>query len=140
MKKPYRFWTRIDFNKHLHAQVKHYKLGEDVLSMVNDALDDDSWNPSEQFDGCTLVQDFIHPSLPCFLHDHHWITGMGGWKSNIIFYRLMLATGVKKSEARRRLIGVTIGWYLSYKWKHDKKRNVNPLTKSMVSYLQNKQQ
>ena len=135
MKQPYRLWTIIELETQLKKQCFHYKLNLTINQMVDEALNDTSWNPLLEYDGCTLVQDKDHPCISCFLHDYHWISGRGGWKSNKIFYHIMLATGFKKSEAKRRLIGVNLAWYFYYKYKHLIKRNVNPFTEGMGHYL-----
>lgn len=134
MKQPYKTWTKKELELKLKDQCLYYKLSLLVYSMVGDSINDESWNPVLEFDGCTLVQDHDHPCLPCWLHDYHWISGMGGWRSNLIFYWLMLDTGVKKWEAKRRWFGVTLGWYLYYKWIYAAKRNINPYSESMNEF------
>ena len=81
----------------------------------------DSWDPITEFDGCTVVQDFNHPDLSCYIHDWLWRTGKGGDFSNKLFYKIMLWEGVPKAQAKRRFIAVKIMWNIWYQYKKRKK-------------------
>jgi len=88
------------------------------------AFTDKAWNPPEDFDGCTLVQDFTHPDLACFIHDYFWVTNKGGNYSNKIFKKLMILEGVPKRQAQRRYLAVSIAWHISHRWKKRTKSNI----------------
>jgi len=96
----------------------------DYIQPLIDLSFEDSWDPINDFDGCTVVQDFNHPDLSCYIHDWLWRTGKGGRFSNKLFYKLMRWEGVSKRQARRRYIAVSIMWKIWYKFKKRKKSEI----------------
>lgn len=131
---PYKYWTRTMFRDHFTRQLNAMKNPQWVWELLIEALESEEWNPSEDFDGCSIVQDRLHPCLACFVHDFHWRTGRGGAVSDKIFYDIMLLDGTPKGQAKRRKIAVRIGWVFWHSWKHYFNRNVNDLTYYMNMY------
>lgn len=99
--------NNIDYNEHFKIKM-----------LLLEAVDSNKWNALKDYNGCTLVQDDSQPSIACFIHDYCWISGMGGKIADNVFYNVMLSTGVKRAKAKRRFIGVRIGWALYFKWKY----------------------
>jgi|GEM_PF-2819146 len=136
---PYSHWTLAE----LHTKLKHIVLDFategtiDVTlrnfwtSLIQEAIDSKDWNPIQEFNGCTIVQDMFHPCPACFVHDYMWITGHGGKIADNIFFHLMIAEGMKKSKARRRWFAVRIGWFTWFRWKSIKSRNLSKPTMTM---------
>ena len=112
--KPYINWTRDELYTHFLKQslAKGYDLSE-----IRTAVYSDGWDPMTEYNGCTMVQDPIHPFWPCFKHDYNWIVGGGGIEADREFYEDLKAAGFLNIEARIWFLGVRIGWVLWYKWK-----------------------
>ena len=113
-KQPYKYWSRDLLYEFLLKQCLDFGIN---TFEVNQICYSDKWNPIEDFNGCTLVQDELHPFLPCFIHDYRWIIGEGGLDSNLEFKINLEKAGFTKSKATLYFIGVTVGWILWYKWK-----------------------
>lgn len=83
---------------------------------VMEALDSKEWNWQEDCDGCTFISENwegIYP--PCLVHDYMWITGRGGYQSDLIFLDLMLEYKLPKLKAYFRFFAVRLAWVLYYK-------------------------
>ena len=118
---PYRDWTRNEIFWKLKKQVVDYHANNDYMDYtIKNACFDERWNPMEEYNGCTLVQDDIHPFLPCFIHDWRWVTRQDVPASNIEFKENLLAFGYSKFKAQLYYIAVTLGYYLYFKYKHKK--------------------
>jgi len=123
---PYINWTRSDFNRHLKGVANDLNLGKEIKALIELALlDDKTWDPVKDYDGCTLVQDMYHPCLSCFIHDYLWSAGQGGKNADSLFLWLMKKEGLNHAKAHRRYVAVRIYWVCWSKWKHLGKRNVN---------------
>jgi len=136
--KPYRYWAKGDLLEHLYHIARETECDTWVFHLIDEAVNDYMWNPTQDFDGCTIVQDMTHPSLPCFIHDYLWMTGRGGKVADSIFYDLMIQCGVSKNRASRRWVAVRVGWGLWYKWRNYAIRNVHIFTHGMNLYLKSK--
>lgn len=130
--RPYKTWDTQDLKSNLLNQVKFYDLPPWVDMLLRESFDFRQWNPQKQFDGCTIVQDPDHPCIACWLHDFWWLTGRGGWLSNVLFQRILKLTDVNWYQRNKNFLGVTIGWYAGYKWKHLIKGNVSKPTQGML--------
>lgn len=134
----YIFWTKEELKEHLLRQCNHYDLTSEILLLMHEAVDSERWNPIDDFDGCTVVQDRHHPFLPCFIHDYMWVTGMGGKEADRLFYYLIKDCGLKTYKTKIWYLGVRIGWIVGYRYLHLKKRNVRPFSertkKALDSY------
>ena len=116
-KHPYKGWTKDELFFHLKRQAEAYdSLTPELNNLIYDAIFDDRWNPILDFNGCNLVQDDLHPFLPCFIHDWRWITNQDIELSNIEFKNLLIAYGYPKWKAELYFIGVTIGWHCYFRW------------------------
>jgi hypothetical protein len=72
-KQPYKFWTKEKLYWHLITQAGEYYANDDNMQfIIKNAVYDTRWNPLLEFNGCTFVQDDLHPFLPCFIHDWRW--------------------------------------------------------------------
>ena len=116
-KTPYIFWNRNQLFNHLKAQLEYYSLLDaDMYSLLKNAVFDERWNPSEQFNGCNLVQDDLHPFFPCFIHDWRWITNQDAKEADYEFYYHLKKFKVNEVRARLYYIGVRLGYLCYYKW------------------------
>ena len=119
-KLPYTYWTRELLHQFLEQQAVDFGVDQFLLKT---ACYDDNWNPIVDFNGCTLVQDTYHPFIACFLHDWRWITGQGGFNSDMEFKVNLEKAGFSKAKAFRWFLAVRIGWLFYYKWYYYAKRN-----------------
>ena len=120
---PYKYWSRDLLHEFLIKQCIDYGIDS---FMVKEMCYSEKWNPKFEYNGCTFVQDELHPFLPCFIHDYRWIVGEGGLDSNLEFKTNLIKAGFSKSKALKYFLGVHLGWILYYKWKHllkDGKKN-----------------
>jgi hypothetical protein len=122
---PYINWTKSDFSTHLKNLATDLGLGVSIKALIEAALMDERWDPIQQYDGCTMVQDMYHPCLSCFIHDYLWITGQGGRDADALFRYLMKAEGLPIGKIKRRWLAVRIYWLVWSKWSNLRKRNVN---------------
>jgi hypothetical protein len=99
---------------HFCKQARVYDF--DVLK-IKEVVYDSRWNPAKDYNGCTLVQDPLHPCWPCCKHDYDWIVGVGGIKTDTEFYNNLKKSGMLSLKARVWYIGVRLGWLLWYKWR-----------------------
>lgn len=133
---PYRNWTTEELRIKLLDQINPLEIDPRLKSLwiniVNDAIVSDLWDPIEDYNGCTALQDFTHPDPACFVHDYMWICGYGGFKADKIFKALMKAQGRTKWSYSFRRFAVSVGWSVYYMWKNIFNRNVNPYTKNIL--------
>lgn len=129
---------------YFYLKQKLRKNGEKYSSLqkelIFEAIKSNEWALKTDYDGCTGVSDLNHLGFPfdCLVHDFHWITGRGGALSDKIFYDLMIARGVPKWRARKRYLGVRLGWFGFYKWKHLTKGNKRENTFFMEKFKNKK--
>ena len=118
MKTPYKYWNRSQLFEHLKAQLDDKRLLDaDTFELLEKAVYDDKWNPSEQYNGCNVVQDDLHPFFPCFIHDWRWITNQNTKEADYEFYYHLKQMGYTEAKARLYYIAVRLGWIFYYKWK-----------------------
>jgi len=133
--RPYRNWDKEELKdmliKHLYILSVDPRLERLWINLIIESFKSDKWSPINDYNGCTMVQDELHPSLACFPHDYMWISGHGGRVADRIFYNLMIHQGMKKSKAYRRWIGVRFGWFFYFKWKYVLLRKLNEPTDAM---------
>ena len=135
-RKPYVLWTRTELYEHLYKQALSLELDRTIINLISEACYSDDWDPIEQFDGCTVIQDIKHPCLPCFLHDYGQRTGMGGKLNDSIFKFLLLKDeSIKPYVANAMWFLVRVSWICFYKWKHIKKRNLNGFTSQFMDVV-----
>lgn len=114
-KHPYKYWDRDELYSHLKRQATANKYFD--YKTIRYAVYDTRWNPMLEFNGCNVVQDDLHPFLPCFLHDYRWVVKGGGKKTDIQFYNSLIKFGVPKWKAKLYYYRVRIGWNLYFKHK-----------------------
>lgn len=105
-------------NSHIDKLSISKELDQAWKNAVVEAAYSKHWSIEKDYNGCTAVQDYLHPSPACTIHDYCWITGMGGRKADNIFYHLMLAEGMKKAKAKRRWFAVRVAWFAYFQWKY----------------------
>ncbi len=110
---PYKYWSREELFNHCKVQAMMYDFS---IEEVKETVFDDRWNPSIDFNGCSFVQDPLHPFYPCLKHDYDWVVGVGGIDSDSRFYENLKKTGMLSLKARIWFLGVRLGWSLYYKW------------------------
>lgn len=114
--KPYVNYTNTELKELLIQQHGFTNAPDYIIDLIEMAFQD-SWNPVMEFDGCTVVEDFTHPDVACFIHDWLWVTGKGGEFSNKLFYKLMRWGGMSKQISRRRYIAVKLAWNFWFRFK-----------------------
>jgi len=116
-KKPYQNWSRDQLYAHLLTQCLNFSYNEDFMEEIRVMVYDNRWNPSEDFNGCNVVQDHLHPFLPCFIHDYRWVVNKGGLWTDEEFYDNLIKCGVSKTRAVLYFVAVHSAWLLYFKWK-----------------------
>ena len=81
-----------------------------------------------KYNGVTLMKDEQHPVLYAWLHDFMWITGAGGYKSDLILRYVRDKQGYNAKVSKMYFLGVHLGWLLGFKWWHKLRKNVRELT------------
>lgn len=112
---PYAYWSRGELYEKLLPQALDTGVKTRILK---EACYDDRWIPSRDFNGCSVIQDPLHPYLPCFIHDYRWVTGQGGNLSDIEFRNNLIKAGLSKVKAWRFYFAVRLGWLFYFKWKY----------------------
>ena len=131
--KPYYYMNSEELRVQLFRQAEGLNCPDWVFTLLNESFSGE-WDPAEEFNGCSVVQDTYHPDLACYLHDFLWCTGRGGYLSDSIFLEAMKLQGLKGLKYKRRWIAVRAGWLFYYKWKHLKNDNIRPYTKGMKEF------
>jgi len=135
---PYQHWNRNELRDTLENHVERFCVSERFKShwtkLIGDAFRSEHWNVLDDYNGCTMLQDHLHPDPACFVHDFMWITGHGGVVSDRIFYHCMISEGMPPKKAWRRWFGVRVGWYCFFMWKYLSKRDLKPITKTMADF------
>lgn len=135
---PYKNWTKQDFRDAVTNEV--IVLDIDIvlkqlwLQLINEGLESKFWNVTEDYNGCTIVQDMKHPDPACFVHDYMWICGYGGKMSDKIFKTCMILGGMTKAKAFRRWFSVRTGWMFGYYWKYKTKGTLKEPTDAMIKF------
>jgi len=142
--RPYQNWNEKEFKdimiRHIKGLIIDVKLKNLWIELITDAFNSENWDVLNDYNGCTIVQDYLQPSMSCFCHDFMWITGHGGIMADRIFKFLMKAQGLPKGKANRRWFGVRVGWIFGFYWKYKFKGELKPPTKSMINlnnYIKN---
>ena len=112
-KNPYIDWSREELYHFCMKQALKFDFDPVEVKQV---IFDKRWNPSQEFNGCNLVQDIYHPFYACLKHDFDWIVGVGGIEADRTFYNNLKKSGMRTIKARIWFLGVRIGWLLFYKW------------------------
>ena len=115
--RPYRNWTRDQMYYHLLLQAQQFNYSEYEINQVKKMVYDEDWNPMVDFNGCNLVQDRLHPYLPCFIHDYRWLVEGGGLITDEEFHSNLLKCDLDRLRAIMYFFAVRLGWLLYYKWK-----------------------
>ena len=106
MPKPYIYWKRSEFISHFHKQDKDYNVGLDI---IHEAVYSRKWEPATDYNGCNVVQDDLHPFLPCFIHDYRWVTDKRSNKYDLEFRSNLLRFGYSKTKANMYYLAVRVG-------------------------------
>ena len=116
-KKPYLLWNRNQLFTHLKAQANYYGIMDDhMFVLLKDAVYDERWEPSKDFNGCNIVQDDLHPFLPCFIHDWRWVTNQNAQEADYEFYYYLILCRVPDLRARFYYFAVRLGWFFYYRY------------------------
>jgi hypothetical protein len=120
-KTPYRFWSRNDLFWKLKQQAGEYYCNDDIMEFtLKNACYDTRWNPAKDYNGCNIIQDDLHPFLPCFLHDWRWITRQNAKEADLEFKNNLVKFGYKRWKANLYFWAVRIGYLFYYQFKHIK--------------------
>ena len=112
---PYKLWSNDKLWSHLELQCEVYGF---CKKKVKEAVFDKRWNPITDYNGCTMVQDPLHPYLPCFLHDYGWIVLGGGIEFDKEFIIDNEKVGeISEKKIEKWFLGVRLGWIFYHKWK-----------------------
>lgn len=102
--KPYKYWQREQLFEHCLNQAKLF--GYD-LNRVGEVIFSKKWDPLEDCDGCTFVQDFLQPFYPCIEHDFNLITDFeNAKKHDKEFRRKLIMAGFSKAKANMYYVAV----------------------------------
>ena len=113
-KHPYIYWSREELYDRMIQQAIDFKIEEAMLEL---ACFDNEWTPQADFNGCNMVQDELHPFLPCFIHDYRWFVEGGSVEADKEFRTNLLKAGFSKWKANSYFIAVRLAWTLYFKWK-----------------------
>jgi len=119
MKRPYKYWTLTDLQMKLFDQVRifGYKYtNTEITQMVHSK----KWVANMDFNGCNVVQDDLHPFLPCFIHDYRWMTDGRTTKADKEFRSNLLTYGYSTFKAQMYYFAVRVGsvyFKLRAKWQ-----------------------
>ena len=111
---PYKNWTRKQLYDHCIIQCEEYGFDKNECKGI---IYDKRWDPMKDFNGCSVVQDPIHPFYPCLKHDWSWVVLGGGIEHDRQFRKDLIRSGMYGFKARRWFWGVRIGWIFFHKWK-----------------------
>lgn len=135
---PYQHWDLNELKDTLELHVNRLSCGSHTkrlwIKLIDDAFRSERWDVLKQYNGCTMLQDHLHPDPACFIHDFMWITGHGGAVSDRIFYNCMISEGMNGGKSWRRWLGVRIGWLCYFQWKYMKNRTLVPISKNMIEF------
>ena len=112
---PYKFWERQELADHLIRQAMYFVNSNDILyyeRKIETACYDTAWNPIEDYDGCSFIQDKFHPYVPCILHDYSRKVLGGGKKHDVEFRKNLIIFGTHPFKAWRMYFAVRIGWFV----------------------------
>ena len=101
---------------HCVAQCKHFKQ-EEYIDKVLEIIADKRWSIQSDFDGCTLVQDRMHPYIPCLIHDYNWVIDKPRHGYDIQFREDLVKFGMPRWKAFIMYLGVSLGRIFYYRWK-----------------------
>ena len=115
-----------------------YDVPNEYIVLIQRAIDSNEWDWFLDMDGCSFVPNYwptkFHPA--CLVHDYYWRTGRGGYWSDRIFLELMEIYSMPKFKRTKRFVGVRVGWFLYFKWKHLINGNIRKLdviTKTIIN-------
>ena len=108
------FWTREELFRNVARQCDEYGFNLEDAKYI---IFDERWDPVTDFNGCTLVQDPLHPFYPCLRHDWGDVVGGGGIENDRRFRRDLIQAGMYGLKAKVWFLGVRIGWLFYLKWK-----------------------
>jgi len=111
----------------LLKDIKDYDLPKEVFNLLLEAWNSRFW-VTHGYDGATIIKNKKHPAIANFLHDYMWRFGMGGYKSDFIYKKLLPITGYKNTTALKRFYIIRLAWLFHYKWKHIFKDNKLPIS------------
>jgi len=134
--KPYKHWTNNELKYRLIQTVfrvsKDNDFAELWVDLIHEAFKSNEWEIKSQYDGCTLVQDHLHPCPACFVHDYMCQTGRGGIMCDRIFKHCMKNEGMKKWRINVRWFAVRCYFICFSFWKFVHLRELKKPSKSMV--------
>jgi len=116
--KPYIHLTNENLKESLISNAKGMNAPEWVFIMIEEGFNNPLWDSKTDFNGCNLVQDVLHPSVACYVHDYLINCGMGGFLCDEIALNLWIMEGLKPSRAKRRWFAVRVAWLTYLKWKN----------------------
>lgn len=135
MLRPYKNWRENELKEALVLHINRLDISPEFKhhwrNLVIDAFSDPNWNVLKDYNGCTAVQDYLHPCPACFVHDYTWICGYGGSISDRIFFHLMIAEGMPRKMALRRWVAVRLAWFGYFMWVYVFTRSLKKPTENM---------
>lgn len=119
MKQPYKYWSRNDLYWKLKEQAgEHYCNDDQMEYIIKSACYDERWTPAKDFNGCNIVQDDLHPFLPCFLHDWRWVTNQNALEADLEFKHNLMKFGYSPLKAQLYFWAVRLGYLFYFQFKH----------------------
>lgn len=136
--KPYRNWHNCDLEERIYIETYSLESSKHNKAILHDlvfmAFRDRVWNASQDFDGCTMVQDTTHPDMACFIHD--WLFKCRYFdEANFMFGRIMDMQPMKKAQVKRRLLAVKLAtWWFKLTNKKASSYSLNDV-KRVIDYI-----
>jgi hypothetical protein len=90
---------------------------DELISTIHKVVFSDEWNPMEEYNGCSVIQDKFHPYVPCLIHDYRWVVGEGGKEADIEFKNNLELFGTPNPRRQIMWMGVRLGWFFAFKRK-----------------------
>lgn len=130
---PYKYWTSEQMESIIVDSTSKMlidpKLKVLIIDLMVSVVYSDDWDFSDEFNGCTFVQDALHPSISCLFHDYANLTGRGSLRADKLFYELMRIEGLSKFRSKLRMYIVRIAYIFFFSWTIKKKDDTEQMIK-----------
>lgn len=130
---PYKYWTKEQIESVVVQNTSKMPINTELKALIIDlmvsVIYSSDWEVSTDYNGCTFVQDTIHPSISCLFHDYVNLTGRGSARADRLFYQLARIEGLGKFRAKLRMYIVRIAHIFFFSWTIKKKDDTEQMIK-----------
>jgi len=134
---PYKYWSKEQMESIIVENTSKMSIDPKLKALIIDlmisVIYSEDWDVSDDFNGCTFVQDTLHPSIACLFHDYVNLTGRGSARSDKLFYELKRIEGLGKFRAKFRMYVVRFAYIFFFYWKITRKLDT-PEMKRLFDY------